>query len=121
MLGRDRIEYKDGAQVRAMRAAGLVVADALGAVLDAVRPGLTTADLDSIAAEVIAGAGATPSFLGYHGYPATICVSVNHEIVHGIPGSRVLAPGDVVSVDCGAVLDGWHGDAAFSTDRKSVV
>ena len=98
-----------------MRAAGLVVADALGAVRDAVRPGLTTADLDSIAAEVIAGAGATPSFLGYHGYPATICVSVNDEIVHGIPGSRVLAPGDVVSVDCGAVLDGWHGDAAFST------
>ena len=92
MLGRDRIEYKDDTQVRAMRAAGLVVADALGAVRDAVRPGLTTADLDSIAAEVIAGAGATPSFLGYHGYPATICVSVNDEIVHGIPGSRVLAP-----------------------------
>lgn len=115
MLGRDRIEYKDDLQVRAMRAAGLVVADALGAVRDAVRPGLTTADLDSIAAEVIAGAGATGSFLGYHGYPATICVSVNDEIVHGIPGSRVLAPGDVVSVDCGAVLDGWHGDAAFST------
>jgi len=115
VLGRDRIEYKDGAQVRAMRAAGLVVADALGAVCDGVRPGLTTADLDSIAAEVIGAAGATPSFLGYHGYPATICVSVNDEIVHGIPGSRVLAPGDVVSVDCGAVLDGWHGDAAFST------
>ena len=115
MLGRERIQYKDDAQVRKMRTAGLVVADALAAVRDAVRPGLTTADLDQVAADVIAAAGATPSFLGYHGYPATICVSVNDEIVHGIPGSRVLAPGDVVSIDCGAIVAGWHGDAAFST------
>ncbi|WP_182112022.1 MULTISPECIES: type I methionyl aminopeptidase [unclassified Actinotalea] len=114
MFGRDRIEYKTADQVQAMRRAGLVVADAHAAVREAVRPGLTTADLDQIAAAVIRDAGATPSFLGYHGYPATLCVSVNDEIVHGIPGSRVLEPGDVVSVDCGAVVDGWHGDAAFT-------
>ena len=114
MLGRDRIEYKSGAQVRAMRVAGLVVADALAAVRDAARPGVTTAELDAIAARVIADAGATSSFLGYHGYPATLCVSVNDEVVHGIPGPRELEPGDVVSVDCGAIVDGWHGDAAFS-------
>ena len=114
MLGRERIEYKTGAQVRAMRIAGLVVADALAAVRAAAQPGVTTADLDAIAARVIADAGATSSFLGYHGYPATLCVSVNDEIVHGIPGGRVLEPGDVVSVDCGAIVDGWHGDAAFT-------
>ncbi|NCT89668.1 type I methionyl aminopeptidase [Cellulomonas sp. APG4] len=114
MFGRERIEIKTGAQVRAMRRAGLVVAEAHAAVLEALRPGATTADLDAVAAAVIAEAGATPSFLGYHGYPATLCVSVNDEIVHGIPGSRVLEPGDVVSVDCGAIVDGWHGDAAFT-------
>lgn len=114
MFGRDRIEYKSPEQVRAMRVAGLVVADALAAVRAALAPGLTTADLDAVARDVIAAAGATPSFLGYHGYPATLCVSVNEEVVHGIPGPRVLRPGDVVSVDCGAIVDGWHGDSAFS-------
>jgi methionyl aminopeptidase len=113
MLGR-RIEYKTGAQVRAMRVAGLVVADALEAVRVAARPGMTTRDLDEIAARVIADAGATASFLGYHGFPATLCVSVNEEIVHGIPGARVLEAGDVLSVDCGAIVGGWHGDAAIS-------
>jgi len=67
-----------------------------------------------MAREAISGAGATPSFLGYHGYPAVICVSVNEEIVHGIPGDRVINEGDIVSIDCGAIVDGWHGDAAFS-------
>jgi methionyl aminopeptidase len=99
-----------------MRAAGLIVADALDAVRTALTPGLTTADLDRIANEVIVGAGAVPSFLnyGHPPYPATLCVSVNDEVVHGIPGSRVLAAGDVVSVDCGAILKGWHGDSAFT-------
>ena len=97
-----------------MRRAGLVVADALEAVRAATAPGATTADLDAVARDVIATAGATPSFLGYHGYPAVLCVSVNDEIVHGIPGPRVIAEGDVVSVDCGAIVDGWHGDSAFS-------
>lgn len=114
MFGRERIEYKTAQQVAGMRRAGLVVAEAHRAVREALRPGLTTADLDAVAARVIADAGGTPSFLGYHGYPATLCVSVNDEIVHGIPGDRVLAPGDVVSVDCGAIVDGWHGDAAFT-------
>lgn len=114
MLGRDRIEYKTPDQIRTMRLAGLVVADTLDAVREAAVPGVTTGDLDAVAREVMASAGASPSFLGYHGYPAVLCVSVNDEIVHGIPGDRVLAAGDVVSVDCGAIVDGWHGDAAFS-------
>ncbi|MHA7132197.1 type I methionyl aminopeptidase [Oerskovia turbata] len=114
MFGREKIEYKTVDQVRTMRRAGLVVADALATVRSAVRPGMTTGDLDALAAAVIGDAGATPSFLGYHGYPATLCVSVNDEVVHGIPGSRELLPGDVVSVDCGAIVDGWHGDSAFS-------
>ncbi|MFI2702531.1 type I methionyl aminopeptidase [Cellulosimicrobium composti] len=114
MFGRERIEYKTHDQVRSMRSAGLVVARALETVRDAVRPGMTTADLDALAAAVIADAGATPSFLGYEGYPASLCVSVNDEVVHGIPGPRELRPGDVVSVDCGAIVDGWHGDSAVS-------
>ncbi len=113
-MPRERIELKTPGQVVAMRRAGLVVADALAAVRAAARPGLSTADLDAVAADVIASAGATPSFLGYHGFPAVLCVSVNEEVVHGIPGSRVLHHGDVLSVDCGAVVQGWHGDAAFS-------
>ncbi len=97
-----------------MREAGLVVADALAAVRDAVRPGVTTADLDRVAAELIQSRGATPSFLGYGAppFPATICASVNDAVVHGIPSGQVLADGDVVSIDCGAIVDGWHGDAA---------
>jgi len=114
MFGRERIEYKTPDQVRLMRRAGLVVADALAAVRAELKPGLTTADLDAVAAEGIRAAGATPSFLGYHGFPATLCVSVNDEIVHGIPGPRVLEPGDVVSVDCGAIVQGWHGDSAMT-------
>jgi len=114
VFGRERIEYKSADQVLVMRRAGLVVADALDAVREALRPGVTTAALDEVAEKVIRGAGATPSFKGYHGFPASLCVSVNDEVVHGIPGDRAVADGDVVSVDCGAVVDGWHGDAAFS-------
>jgi methionyl aminopeptidase len=114
-VARERVQIKTPEQVRAMRRAGLVVADALDAVRAAVGPGVTTAQLDAVAERVIRGAGATPSFLGYVDYPATLCVSVNDEVVHGIPGARVLEPGDVVSVDCGAIVDGWHGDSAFST------
>ena len=120
MFGRERFDLKDGAQVRAMRVAGLVVADALAAVRAAARPGVTTAELDAVATRVIADAGAVPSFVGVEGgpgappFPAATCISVNDQIVHGIPGDRVLEPGDVVSVDCGAIVDGWHGDSAFS-------
>lgn len=114
MFRRERIEYKTPDQVLKMRVAGLVVADTLATVREVAQAGLTTADLDAAAAEAIRAAGATPSFLGYQGYPATLCVSVNDEIVHGIPGARVLEDGDLVSVDCGAIVDGWHGDSAIT-------
>jgi len=114
VFGRERIENKTPDQVRLMRRAGLVVADTLAAVRAAARPGLTTADLDTIAAKTIAAGGATPSFLGYQGFPAVICTSVNDEVIHGIPGTRVLAAGDLVSIDCGAIVEGWHGDSALS-------
>ncbi len=103
-----------------MRKAGLVVARAHDAVRSAARPGVTTRELDAIAADVLASNGATSSFLHYGArfglppYPAVSCISVNHEIVHGIPGERVLAEGDLVSMDFGAIVDGWHGDAAIS-------
>jgi methionyl aminopeptidase len=113
----ERIEVKTPEQVRLMRAAGLVVADALDAVRAAVAPGVSTLELDGVAEQVIRSAGAVPSFLGYGRppYPASTCISVNDEVVHGIPGPRVLQAGDVLSVDCGAILAGWHGDAAFTT------
>ena len=98
-----------------MRAAGVVVARTLRVLADAARPGVSTAELDAIAEREIRGAGAEPSFLGYYGYPAVICTSVNEEIVHGIPSpERRLEAGDMISIDCGAIVDGWHGDAAIS-------
>jgi methionyl aminopeptidase len=113
---RDRsIEVKTAAQLSLMREAGLVVASALRATVAAVEPGISTAELDAIADRVIRDAGATSSFKGYHGYPATICTSVNDQVVHGIPGPQaLLAAGDVVSIDCGAIVAGWHGDAALT-------
>jgi methionyl aminopeptidase len=117
---RDRIEVKTDEQLQAMRAAGLVVARTLDRVRAAVAPGVTTGDLDDVAARSIRDEAATPSFLGYHGYPATICVSVNDEVVHGIPGPRVLRDGDLVSIDCGAIVAGWHGDAAITVEVGEV-
>lgn len=111
---RDRIEYKTRDQMRVMARAGVIVESALAAARSAAVPGATTLAVDAAAAAVIADAGATSNFLGYHGFPATACVSVNEEIVHGIPGERVLEDGDVVSVDCGAIVEGWHGDSAVS-------
>jgi methionyl aminopeptidase len=109
------IEIKTPGQIQAMRRAGLVVARTLRVLREAVRPGLSTAGLDELAAREIRGAGATPSFLGYHGYPAVICTSPNEVIVHGIPRpGTVLHEGDIISIDCGAIVDGWHGDAAFT-------
>jgi methionyl aminopeptidase len=114
-LFRDRgLEIKTPEQIACMREAGLVVAETLSLVRSAVAPGVTTGSLDALAEEHIRSRGATPNFLGYHGFPATICTSVNDEVVHGIPGERVLQDGDVVSIDCGAVVDGWHGDAAIT-------
>ena len=111
---RDRIEIKSADQLATMRAAGLVVARTLDRVREITVPGVTTEELDECAAQSIRDEGASPSFLGYHGFPAHICVSVNDEVVHGIPGPRRVADGDVVSVDCGAIVDGWHGDAAIT-------
>jgi methionyl aminopeptidase len=109
------IQIKTADEIELMRAAGLVVGNALAALRDAVRPGISTMDLDAVAREVIYGAGATPSFLGYHGFPATICTSINDEIVHGIPATKaMLREGDVISIDCGAIVEGFHGDAAVT-------
>ena len=109
------IQVKTPDQLARMREAGLVVARTLKVLADAVAPGITTADLDAIAEREIRGAGALPSFLGYHGYPASICTSVNEHIVHGIPDpAQRLRDGDIISIDCGAILDGWHGDAALT-------
>jgi methionyl aminopeptidase len=111
---KDRIEVKTPEQILLMREAGLVVGRTLELLRTSVRPGMTTRDLDVIAEESIRTSGAVPSFLGYHGYPASICASVNDEVVHGIPGDRVLLDGDQISIDCGAIVSGWHGDAAIT-------
>ena len=120
MARRSSIELKSAEQILRMRSAGLVVARTLQAVREAARPGVTTIELDGIARERIAAAGAVSSFLGYGGgfglppFPAVTCISVNSEIVHGIPGDRVLADGDLVSVDFGVSVNGWHGDSAIT-------
>lgn len=109
------IELKTRDQLGLMRQAGLVVAAALAALREAVKPGVSTAELDALAEEVIRSRGAVPSFKGYHGFPATICASVNEQVVHTIPDAgQVLREGDLISLDCGAILDGWHGDAAIT-------
>jgi methionyl aminopeptidase len=115
LRSRKVVPQRSAAELDAMAAAGAVVAAALAAARAAAVPGATTRDLDQIAESVIRDAGAIPSFLGYHGYPASICSSVNDRVVHGIPSAaEELAAGDLVSVDCGAILDGWHGDAAIT-------
>jgi methionyl aminopeptidase len=100
--------------LRHMRSAGRVVAEMHECIRAAIRPGVTTSELDRIGRDVIEARGATSNFLGYHGFPAVICASPNDVIVHGIPGEIVLHEGDIISVDCGAVVEGWHGDAAFT-------
>jgi len=115
-LRRDEpIQVKSPAQLAIMREAGLVTAAALRAAAAAALPGISTAELDAIAEREIRSAGAVPSFKGYHGYPATICTSLNDQIVHGIPSqAQVLREGDVISIDCGAIVGGWHGDSAVT-------
>ncbi len=114
------IQIKSDAEIGLMREAGLVVGRTLEALTAAAVPGVTTADLDQLAEAQIRAAGAIPSFKGYQPhrgvppFPGSICASVNDEIVHGIPGGRVLGDGDIISIDCGAILDGWHGDAAVT-------
>jgi methionyl aminopeptidase len=117
MSFRDRgIEIKSRDQIDKMRVAGLLVGETLELLRSAVRPGITTGELDALAESNIRSHGGVPSFLGYGHppFPGTICASVNDEVVHGIPGDRVLAAGDVISIDCGAIVDGWHGDSAIT-------
>ncbi|MFD6416793.1 type I methionyl aminopeptidase [Streptomyces sp. NPDC060194] len=109
------VEIKTPEQIAKMREAGLVVAAIHEATRKAAVPGATTRDLDEAARKVIAEHGATSNFLGYGGFPATICTSVNEVVVHGIPDEKtVLKDGDLISIDCGAIVDGWHGDAAYT-------
>lgn len=113
---KDKFEIKTFEQFLKMRKAGLVVADTLARIRNEAIPGVTTSDLDRIAREELKRFGATPSFLGYHGYPAVICSSVNEEVVHAIPNERALKDGDILSVDFGAIVDGWHGDSAITIE-----
>ena len=105
---------KSPAELEIMREAGRITACALRAVGEAVRPGITTAELDALAEGVIRDAGARPAFKGYNGFPATLCTSVDEEVVHGIPRKRVLREGQIISVDCGAIVDGYYGDSAMT-------
>lgn len=109
-----RVEVRTPAEIELMRRAGRIVADVLGRVSEVVRPGISTRRLDQVADDCIRKAGAIPSFKGYRGYPASICTSPNEVVVHGIPGDYRLRDGDIVGIDCGAILDGWHGDAAVT-------
>jgi methionyl aminopeptidase len=109
------IQIKTAHEIELMRASGLVTAGAIKAVCAAVRPGVSTGELDAIAEDHIRSAGAVPNFLGYHGFTGSICASINDEVVHGIPHpDRTLAEGDNISIDCGAVLAGWHSDSAVT-------
>ena len=115
MFNKSQIQLKTPEQFDIMRKAGRVVALCLAEINAAIKPGMNTLELDLIAREVMEQEGAKPSFLGYHGYPAVICVSINEEVVHGIPDEkRFINDGDLVSVDCGAIIEGWHGDAAIT-------
>jgi methionyl aminopeptidase len=108
------IIHKSPDEIDRMRRAGRVVAATIERLQEAVRPGVTTAQLDRLAEEAIRSAGATPSFKGYRGFTGSICTSVNEQVVHGIPGSRVLRAGDLLSLDVGAIWDGYHADSAIS-------
>ena len=114
------ITIKTEREIALMRQAGKIVARVLGQLVEAVRPGLKTEELDLIAEREIRLLGGTPSFKGYHGYPSSLCVSINDEIVHGIPGERVIQAGDIVSLDLGAIYQGYQGDAARTVGVGSV-
>ena len=122
MFGARGIELKTPEQIDRMRAAGLLVGETLELLRGAVRPGVSTAELDALAEDNIRSHGGIPSFQGYGEppFPASICASVNDEVVHGVPGERVLVDGDVISIDCGAIVDGWHGDAAITVPVGAV-
>jgi methionyl aminopeptidase len=114
LFGREKVQGKTREQLLLMREAGLLVGRTLEMLRGEVRDGRTTKELDALAEAMIRDHGGVPSFLGYHGFTGTLCTSVNDEVVHGIPGSRVLRDGDLLSIDCGAIVEGWHGDAAIT-------
>ena len=115
------ITLKSDAELALMREAGLIVGRCLELLKATIQPGMTTLDLDDVAEKFIRDAGAVPSFKGYHGFPATLCTSINDEIVHGIPSAeRVIRDGDIVSIDCGAIVGGMHGDAAITVSVGEV-
>ena len=114
------ITLKSPHEIELMRRAGKITAAARALARDMVKPGVTTAQIDKAVFQFIKDQGATPSFLHYNGYPASVCVSVNDEIIHGIPGKRVLKEGDIVSVDVGAYLNGYHGDNAATFAAGSI-
>ena len=113
-MGAGVIELKSAPEIERMREAGRVVAGLLKHLAAMVEPGLKTKALDDEARAYLRRSGAAPAFLGYRGFPASVCVSVNEEVVHGIPGARLIGAGDVVSIDAGAVVDGWYADAAMT-------
>lgn len=106
------MKVKSDTELEYMRSAGKVVADTLAMIEKVIKPGITTGEIDKFAEEFIRSQGAIPSFKGYGGFPASLCTSINDVVIHGIPGNRVLVEGDIISVDCGAILNGYHGDAA---------
>lgn len=114
LFGRERVRARTPEQLRAMRIAGLLVGRTLAALREQVRPGVTTGELDAVAEDVIRSGGGVPNFQLVPGYRHSICTSVGAEIVHGIPDGRVLAAGDLLSIDCGAEVEGWNGDAAMT-------
>ncbi len=122
------ITIKKDFHIEKMRVAGRITGETLNLMEKSIKPGITTGELDRIAEEYIRSQGATPSFKGLYGYPASICASVNNEVVHGIPGNRVLYEGDIISIDTGAYIKGFHGDAArtfavgkISDDRQRLI
>ena len=118
---REHVQIKSRSEIAHMRRAGLVVARTLDTLRTAVHPGISTKELDDIAERFIRAEGGIPSFQGYQGFPATICTSVNDEVVHGIPSKRkILHEGDILSIDCGAIVDGWHGDSAITVPVGNV-
>ena len=121
MFRTQEIQLKSPADIALMREAGLVVGKTLETLRAAVAPGVSTGELDAIAEESIRSLGGVPSFKGYHGFPASICASVNDQVVHGIPSKgQVLRDGDLISIDCGAIVEGWHGDAAITVGVGTV-
>ncbi|MFI5777146.1 type I methionyl aminopeptidase [Nocardia sp. NPDC051570] len=116
------VPFRTAGELDAMAAAGAIVGRTLVAVRAAAKPGVSTLELDEVAEQTIREAGAVPSFKGYHGFPGSICSSVNDRVVHGIPSKDdVLVEGDLVSIDCGAILDGWHGDSAWTFGVGTII